>query len=254
MTRIIAVASQKGGVGKTSLVQNVGAELIQRGRSVLLVDFDPQSNLTEGCGLDPAVERATVYTAMLDPVQTEACIVQLPNGVHLLPADLDLSGAELQFAGAVDRNIKLAEALEPVSSQYDYILIDGPPSLGFFTINALAAADEVIVPLQCQVYAFKAITRLLEIVQQVRKMHPPLTLTGVVLTMYDARNNLTFSVEDAARDIFKDLVFQTPIPVNVRIAEAPLEGKAVRDYDSASTGASAYAALVKEIDERGKAE
>ena len=252
MTRIIAVASQKGGVGKTSLVQNVGAELAHAGKSVLLVDFDPQSNLTEGCGLDPAQDRPTIYTAMLNPAQAAGCIVQLGQGLHLLPADLDLAGAELQFAGAVDRNIKLAEALATVAAGYDYVLIDGPPSLGFFTINALAAADELLVPLQCQVYAFKAIDRLLDIVGQVRKLHPPLALAGIVLTMYDPRNNLTLSVEEAARARFGDLVFRSPIPVNVRIAEAPLEGKAVRDYDPTSTGAAAYAALAKEIDDRGK--
>ena len=175
MTRIIAVASQKGGVGKTSLVQNVGAELVHAGRRVLLVDFDPQSNLTEGCGLDPADDRPTVYNAMLDPTQAAACVVELGEGLGLLSANLDLAGAELQFSGAVDRNIKLVEALEPITGDYDYVLIDGPPSLGFFTINALAAADELLIPLQCQVYAFKAIDRLLAIVDQVRKLHPPLT-------------------------------------------------------------------------------
>lgn len=252
MTRVIAVASQKGGVGKTSLTQNLGAELSRRGRKVLLVDLDPQSNLTEGWGLDPGAERLTIYTAMLDPEQASACIVTLRPGLDLIPANLDLAGAELQFLAAVDRNTKLKDAVDIVAGRYDYVLIDGPPSLGFFTVNALVAADEVLIPLQCQVYAYKAIDRLLEIIAQVRKLHPPLHIIGVVLTMYDVRNSLTLSVEETVRTRFGDLALRTVIPVNVRIAEAPLEGVSVREYEPKSTGAAAYMALAKEVDERGQ--
>ena len=151
MPHVIAVASQKGGVGKTSLTQNLGAELARSGHRVLVVDFDPQSNLTSGWGLDPAADRPTVYTAMLHPEQAPACVIHRRPNLDLLPANLDLAGAELQFMGAVDRNIKLQEALAPLRDGYEYVLIDGPPSLGFFTVNALVAADEVLIPLQCQI-------------------------------------------------------------------------------------------------------
>ena len=252
MSHVIAVASQKGGVGKTSLTQNLGAELARSGHRVLVVDFDPQSNLTSGWGLDPAADRPTVYTAMLHPERAPACVIQHRPNLDLLPANLDLAGAELQFMGAVDRNIKLQDALAPLVSAYEYVLIDGPPSLGFFTVNALVAADEVLIPLQCQVYAYKAIDQLLVIIDQVRKLHPPLTVSGVVLTMYDVRNSLTISVEETARQRFGDLVYKTTIPVNVRIAEAPLEGVSVGEYEPDSRGADAYRQLAKEMIDRGK--
>ena len=252
MTRVIAVSSQKGGVGKTSLTQNLGAELARSGHSVLVVDFDPQSNLTSGWGLDPGADRPTVYTAMLYPEKAQASVIRHRPSLDLLPANLDLAGAELQFMGAVDRNIKLQEALEPLRAAYEYILIDGPPSLGFFTVNSLVAADEVLIPLQCQVYAYKAIDQLLAIVDQVRKLHPPLHIAGIVLTMYDVRNSLTLSVEETARKRFGELVYKTAIPVNVRIAEAPLEGVSVGEYEPDSRGAEAYRQLAKEMLERDK--
>ena len=253
MTHVIAVASQKGGVGKTSLTQNLGAELAHAGRNVLVVDFDPQSNLTSGWGLDPAADRPTIYMAMLHPDQAPACVIRHRPGLDLIPANLDLAGAELQFMGAVDRNIKLQEALEPLLDGYDYVLIDGPPSLGFFTVNALVAASEVLIPLQCQVYAYKAIDQLLAIIEQVRKLHPPLHVGGIVMTMYDVRNSLTLSVEETARKRFGELVLKTTIPVNVRIAEAPLEGVSVGEYESDSRGAEAYRLLAKEVLERAQA-
>ena len=216
VTRTVAIASQKGGVGKTSLTQNLGAELARTGKKVLVVDFDPQSNLTSGWGLDPAAERPTIYTAMLTPEHIHTCIIHHRPGVDLIPANLDLAGAELQFLAAVDRNTKLKKALQPLRAIYDYILIDGPPSLGFFTVNALVAADEIFIPLQCQVYAYKAIDQLLDIIHQVQEINPKLRLSAIVLTMYDARNSLTTSVEDSARQRFGELVTQTVIPVNVQ--------------------------------------
>lgn len=252
MPHIFAIVSQKGGVGKTSLTQNLGAELARAGQRVLVVDFDPQSNLTSGWGLDPGQDRPTVYTAMLRPDQAAACVIQHRPGLDILPANLDLAGAELQFAGAVDRNIKLQEALEPLLPSYDYVLIDGQPSLGFFTVNALAAANAALIPLQCQVYAYKAIDQLLNIIDQVRKLHPPLYIAGIVLTMYDVRNSLTLSVEKTARERFGDFVLRTQIPVNVRIAEAPIEGLSVGEYESDSRGALAYRQLAKEVLDRGK--
>lgn len=251
MTRIAAIVSQKGGVGKTSLVQNLGAELAKLKQRVLLVDFDPQSNLTTGWGVDPASERPTIYDAMLDPAQAQASIVQRAANLDLIPANLDLAGAERQFASDFDRNSKLKEALGSVADGYDFLLIDCPPSLGFYTANALIAATEALVPLQCHAYAYKAVDSLLALIDQAKKVNHALKLSAVVLTMYDARNSLTVAVEEAARERFNSLVTKTVIPVNVRIADAPLHGISVGEHDPRSKGAQAYKALAKEILKRG---
>ncbi len=251
MTRIFAVVSQKGGVGKTSLVQNLGAELARAQNNVLLVDLDPQSNLTTGWGLDPGEAPATVYDAMSQPEGAAQAIVNVRPGLDLLPANLDLAGAELAFINAIDRNTRLRKALQPVAGRYDVVLVDGPPSLGFFTVNALAAAGEMLIPLQVHPYAYKALDQLLSIVQQVQEINPHLRLTGIVLTMYDRRNSLTAAIEDAARSRFGDLVFQTVIPINVRVAEATLDGLSVGEYEAMSAGAIAYEALAREVMNRG---
>jgi len=246
MTRAIAVVSQKGGVGKTSLVQNLGAELAKAGQRVLQIDFDPQSNLTIGWGLDPNADRPTIYQAMLNPTTVMDSVVNLRPKLNLIPANLDLAGAELAFINAIDRNNKLRKVLSQLTT-YDYILVDGPPSLGFFTVNALAAVDEVIIPLQVQAYAYKAVDQLLAIIQQVQEVNPALNILGLVLTMYDRRNALTGTVEELARQRFGERVFKTVIPVNVRIAEAPLDGTNVSEYEARSKGALAYAQLAQEV-------
>lgn len=251
MTRVVAVVSQKGGVGKTSLVQNLGAELAASGARTLLVDFDPQSNLTSGWGLDPVELSGTIYDAMTTPELVADCLVSLRPRLDLIPANLDLAGAELAFINAIDRNNKLRKALSAVAAGYELILIDGPPSLGFFTVNALAAANEIIIPLQVHPYAYKAVDQLLTIVQQVEEINPSLQLTGIVLTMHDRRNSLTGAIEDAARQRFDGLVFETVIPINVRIAEATLDGISVGEYEATSAGAQAYQALVREVLNRG---
>lgn len=253
MTRTIAVVSQKGGVGKTSLVQNLGAELALMGQRTLLVDFDPQSNLTIGWGLDPGEERLTIYNAMVDPEQTPNCVVNLRPDLDLIPANLDLAGAELAFIqDFINRNNKLKKALSPLDS-YDLILIDGPPSLGFFTINAMIASSEILLPLQVQAYAYKALDQLLSIMQEIREIHPKLTLGGIVLTMYDSRNALTGTIEDMVRQRFDDMVFNAVIPVNVRIAEAPLDGISIGEYEPNSKGAEAYRTLAEEVISREQA-
>lgn len=251
MTRIFAVVSQKGGVGKTSLVQNLGAELARAGRRTLLVDFDPQSNLTTGWGLNPGEVPATVYDAMSEPEEAPAAVLPLRPELDLIPANLDLAGAELAFINAIDRNTRLRKGLAPVAADYDMILIDGPPSLGFFTVNALAAATEIIIPLQVHPYAYKAVDQLLTIVQQVQEINRDLRLTGIVLTMYDRRNSLTDAIEDAARQRFDSLVFETVVPINVRVAEATLDGISVGEYEATSAGAQAYGALAEEVMDRG---
>lgn len=247
MTRIIAIVSQKGGVGKTSLVQNLGAELALHQYKTLLVDFDPQSNLTTGWGVDPMEPRLTTYDALSQPEQTAQAILEIRPFLYLLPANLDLAGAEMAFINAIDRNNRLRKALTPIFSQYDIILIDSPPSLGFFTVNALSAGTEYMVPLQVHPYAYKAIDQLLDIVDQVQEINPNLHPTGLVLTMYDRRNSLTDAIADAARSRFENLVFNTVIPINVRIPEATLDGISVGEYEENSSGAIAYRELAKEI-------
>lgn len=247
MAKIVAVVSQKGGVGKTSLVQNLGAELALAGKNVLLIDFDPQSNLTTGWGVDPAEERLTIYDAMAEPKSAKSVIVPLRPHLDLMPANLDLAGSELAFINAIDRNFKLKKAISSIASTYDILLIDGPPSLGFFTVNALAASTEILIPLQVHPYAYKALDQLLSIVQQVQEINPKLALTGIVLTMYDQRNSLTSAIEDAVRQRFPELVFQTVVPINVRIAEATLDGVSVGEYEASSSGAKAYKSLAKEV-------
>lgn len=251
MTRIVAIVSQKGGVGKTSLAQNLGAELAIAGKKVLLVDFDPQSNLTTGWGFDPGEERPTIYEAMLDHDRVQACIVHRQQNLDLIPGNLDLAGAERQFTGDFDRNSKLKDALASITDRYDFILIDCPPSLGFYTANALVAATEVIVPMQCQFYAFKMLDPLLELVQQAQKVNPRLRVSAIVPTMHDVRNSLTAPVEEAARDKFGKLVTKTVIPVNIRIADAPLHGIPVGEHDTRSKGAQAYRELAQEVLRRG---
>jgi chromosome partitioning protein len=242
MTEIVAIISHKGGTGKTSLVQNLAHELAQT-RRVLAVDLDPQSNLTIGSGFDLLEDRPTILQAMHAPQTTADTILQTAS-YSLLPASLDLALADQQFAGHYDQ---LRDALAQVEDRFDLILIDGPPNLGFFAFNALTAATQAIVPLQCQPYAFRALDGTLQLIDLVRKGNRRLHLQAVVLTMYDRRVTLTGSVEAAARERFGDLVPQTVIPVNVSVAEATLDGVPVAVYDPRSAGAAAYRALAKEL-------
>lgn len=247
MARIIAVVSQKGGVGKTSLVQNLGAELSVNGLRVLLVDFDPQSNLTTGWGFDPGADRATVYDCLADSKITQSAVLSVRSNLDMITANLDLAAAEMSYVNAIDRNTRLRKALTPFENAYDVIMIDSPPSLGFFTVNALAAATDYMIPLQVHPYAYKAMNQLLEIVEQVHEINPNLQMMGIVLTMYDRRNSLTDAIEQAARERFESLVFNTVIPINVRIPEATLDGISVGEYEGDSSGALAYRQLAKEV-------
>lgn len=252
MTRIISIVGQKGGIGKTSLVQNLGAELAKAGKRVLLIDFDPQSNLTMGWGVDPLDSSlTTIYHVLDNPTLAPSARLEIRPNLHLIPTNLDLAGAELAYISAIDRNTKLRKALQPLQGEYDYILCDCPPSLGFFTVNSLVAGTDLMIPLQVHPYAYKAIDQLLAIVDQVRELNPQLDLSGIVLTMHDRRNSLTGAIEDAARNRFGDIVYNTVIPINVRIPEATLEGVHVGEYEPSSAGAQAYLSLAQEVIARG---
>jgi chromosome partitioning protein len=248
-TRTIALANQKGGVAKTTTCLNLGAALVKRGRRVLLVDLDPQANLTLGLGLDPYQQQATTYEVLLNADKGAGFAVQsIGEGLDLIPATIDMAAAELELAGKIGRETLLREALTPLRDRYDYILIDPPPSLGLFTLNALVAASEVVIPLQVHVYALKGVAQLQQTIKLVQKLNPSLQISGVVCTMVDRRNNLSRVVEQQIRETFGQLVFETIIPTNITLAEAPASGQSIIDYAPTSAGALAYSALAEELD------
>jgi chromosome partitioning protein len=253
MTRTIVLANQKGGVGKTTTALNLGAALAEHGRQVLLVDLDPQSNLTIGLGLDPHAQEYTSYDVLHNPTRSpDFAIQRLSENLSIMPATLDMAAAELELAGQIGRELLLRDALQHVASHYDFILIDSPPSLGLFTLNALVAADEVLIPVQLEIYALKGLAQLQKTIALVQRINPQLEIGGILCTLVDRRKNLSVSVEARIRDLFGDLVYQTIIPDNVRVAEAPGMGQPILDYDSSSAGAQAYRALAREVD-HGKA-
>jgi chromosome partitioning protein len=242
---------QKGGVGKTTTALSLGVALAKRGARVLLIDIDPQANLTQGLGVDPAEVEYSIYEVLLNPEQgADFATLTTDAGVGLIPSTLDLAGAELELAGKVGRELLLREALTTTRAQYDYILLDPPPSLGLFTLNALAAADAVIVPLQTHAYAFKAMPKLESTIGMVRKLNPSLAIGGIVCTLSDRRTNLSQVVEQQIRQKYGDLVFKTVIPTNTKLAEAPVAGEPIATYAPDSAGARAYAALAEEVEKR----
>lgn len=246
--RVIALANQKGGVGKTTTAINLAEALCELGARVLFVDIDPQANGTMGLGLDPYAQEYTIYEVLLNPERGGGFAVQnVRERLDCIPSTLDLSAAELELAGKIGREMLLREALAPLLDGYDYILIDPPPSLGLFTLNALVAAEEVLIPLQVHIYALKGLAQLQRTVELVRKLNPGLRIGGVVCTWTDSRNNLSRTVERQARERLGELVYRTTIPVNVRLAEAPASGTPIQVYDPNSSGARAYRALAQEV-------
>ena len=259
-TRVLAIANQKGGVGKTTTAINLATALAAGERPVLLVDIDPQGNASTGLGLDHAARTPGTYDVLADPATLEAAIrpTAIPQ-LGLLPASSDLAGAEVELVGIDRRNFRLRDALAPLraAATYRHILIDCPPSLGLLTLNALVAADAVLVPLQCEFFALEGISQLMQTVLAVQQgPNPNLTLQGIVLTMYDRRNNLSDLVATDARAFFGDAVYDTVIPRNVRVSEAPSHGQPVLLYDFRSPGAQAYVQLAAELlrRERGLSE
>lgn len=257
MARIIAIANQKGGVGKTTTAVNLAASLAAAEQHVLLVDGDPQGNATSGIGLTRDDIRLTTYDVLLDPTAVHDAV--LPEiqfkFLDVLPATPDLAGAEVELVDKEDRELSMRRALERISDNFDFVLIDCPPSLGLITLNMLAAADAVLIPLQCEYYALEGLSQLLNTVNRVQQgVNPSLGIDGVVLTMFDARLNLSRQVAADAREYFGSKVFQSIIPRNVRLAEAPSFGKPIILYDLASVGAKAYMAVARELIERTAAE
>ncbi len=254
MARVIVVANQKGGVGKTTTAVNLAASLAAAECPTLLVDLDPQANATSSLGFLPESVDRDVYRALIGEAALEELV--LPSQLHflqLVPSSTDLVGADLELATAADREHRLARSLEPIRSLYRVILIDTPPSLSLLTLNALVAADSVLVPLQCEYLALEGLAKLTQTIELVRGgLNPRLALEGLLLTMYDLRNNLCTQVAREAREHFGDKVFRTTIPRNVRLSEAPSHGKPALLYDINSKGALAYLQLAEELLERMK--
>jgi chromosome partitioning protein len=253
VARILAIANQKGGVGKTTTAVNLAASLAVAEQRTLLIDADPQGNATSGCGLAREELERTTYDVLMGDAPIADAIVHGVQFKHLdlLPTTPDLSGAEVELVDADDRATRMRDALATVRDQYDYILLDCPPSLGIITLNMLVAADAILIPLQCEYYALEGLSQLLGTVQRVQEsMNPALDVDSVLLTMFDNRLNLSRQVVADARAHFGDKVFQTVIPRNIRLAEAPSFGKPIVVYDIASVGAQAYMAVARELIDR----
>ena len=249
MAKTIAIANQKGGVGKTTTAVNLAAVLASLEVPVLLVDADPQGNATSGVGIQRGVFRKSVYQCIVlgDPIEDAILDTEIPY-LKVLPANKDLAGAEVELVDIEKREFRLRQALESVDGRYEYIVIDCPPSLGLLTLNALTAAKSLLVPIQCEYYALEGVTELFDTLARIRRLHnPSLTIEGLLLTMYDERTNLSAAVASDLRDFYGQQVFETVIPRNVRLAEAPSYGKPITLYDVHSKGAEAYFQLAKEI-------
>lgn len=256
MGRTIVVANQKGGVGKTTTAINLSASLAESGKKVLVVDMDPQGNTTSGLGVDKENAENTVYELLSGESDLESCIrKEIFTNLSLIASNINLAGAEIELIGIENKEFLLKNALEKVKDEYDFILIDCPPSLNMLTINSMCAGNTVLVPIQCEYYALEGLSQLIHTIDLVRdRLNPDLEIEGVVFTMFDARTNLSLQVVENVKSNLEQNIYKSIIPRNVRLAEAPSYGLPITEYDTKSTGAEAYRLLAQEVIHRGEEE
>lgn len=253
MGRMIAIGNQKGGVGKTTTTVNLGAALAFQGKKVLIIDMDSQGNATSGLGIERADVKQSVYEVLVDQIEAAGAILPTSReNLWILPSTLQLAGAEIELATADHRESRLKQAIEPIKADYDYILVDCPPSLGQLSLNAFTASDTILIPVQCEYYALEGLSQLLNTIRLVQRTYNKnFRIEGVLLTMLDARTNLGYEVVEEVRKYFQEKVYQTIITRNVRLSEAPSYGQSVVDYDPKSRGAEMYMDLAKEVAANG---
>lgn len=249
MSRTIAIANQKGGVGKSTTAINLSACLAEAGQRVLTIDIDPQGNTTSGLGIDKDNQEATIYELLIGECELEDCLIPTEfDNLSLIPSDVNLAGAEIELIGLNNKEYILKEQIDKIRDEYDYIIIDCPPSLSMLTINAMTTANTVLVPIQCEYYALEGLSQLMHTIDLVQqRLNPDLEIEGIVFTMYDARTNLSLQVVENVKNNLQQSIYKTIIPRNVRLAEAPSHGLPINVYDSKSAGAESYRLLAEEV-------